>query len=128
MLKNLLRINTSWWEFLIKFPLVLFVIMPGCMGGSFWIGVQLDATAHINFLKFIFPFIGTLVGVYITSLLIMVGHTKPKVDAQAEAAKPYSDALVSKPYEYTDISSSPKVSIPRAGYATPFILGGKTFK
>jgi hypothetical protein len=76
MLKNLLSVNTSVWEFLLKFPLVLFVIMPVCMGGFFWLGVQTDALLNINFFKFLFPFLGTVVGVYFTALLIMAGHTK----------------------------------------------------
>jgi hypothetical protein len=74
MLKKLQSIDTSGWEFLIKFPLVLFVIMPCCMGGFFWIGVQLDSLANIHFLKFILPFAGTFAGLYLTALLILAGH------------------------------------------------------
>jgi hypothetical protein len=76
MLKKLLKISTSPLEFLLKFPVVLFLIMPGCMGGSFWIGLQIDTALHIHLLKFILPFIGTALGVYLTSLLLMAGHTK----------------------------------------------------
>jgi len=81
MLKKLLTINTSWWEFLLKFPLVLFLIMPGCMGGAFWIGLQIDTTLHIHLLKFVLPFIGTILGVYFTALLLMAGHTKELKEA-----------------------------------------------
>ncbi|MGA2158421.1 MAG: hypothetical protein ABSG90_04290 [Dehalococcoidia bacterium] len=129
MLKRVMGVNTSLWEFLVKFPLSLFIIMPGCMGGAFWIGYQIDAAANIHFLKFIFPFLGTFLGLYVTGLLIMLGHSKQSASETAkEADKPYSDTLVSKPYEYSDTSHSPKASIPRAGYATPFTLGGKFIK
>jgi hypothetical protein len=76
MLKNLLNINTSILEFMLKFPLALFVIMPASMGGFFWLGVQIDTMLNIHFLKFLLPFIGTGVGIYLTGLLIMAGHTK----------------------------------------------------
>jgi hypothetical protein len=129
MLKKIMSVNTSWWEFLLKFPLALFVIMPVCMGGAFWIGFQIDSAVHIHFLKFIFPFLGTFLGVYLTGLLIMLGHTRQSTSETAnDSDKPYSDTLVSKPYEYSDTSYSPKASIPRAGYATPFTLGGKFIK
>jgi len=84
MLKKLLTINISIWEFLYKFPIVLFVIMPGCMGGFFWIGMQIDAALNIHFLKFLFPFIGTFVGIYFPGLLIMAGHTKQKATSTAD--------------------------------------------
>jgi hypothetical protein len=76
MLKNLLAVNTSWWEFLLKFPVVLFLIMPGCMGGAVWLGIQLDTALHIHLLKFVLPFIGTIVGVFLTALLLAAGHFK----------------------------------------------------
>ena len=76
MLKKLLKVSTSPVEFLLKFPVVLFLIMPGCMGGAFWIGYQIDTALHIHLLKFILPFIGTALGVALTSLLLMAGHTK----------------------------------------------------
>ena len=128
MLKNLLHINTGVWEFLIKFPLVLFVIMPGCMGGAFWIGVRVDAALNIDFMKFVLPVIGTSIGIFLTALLIMAGHTK-EVSARAPTGvteKPYSDNLVTKRSEFTDPSFPPRTSIPRAGYITPYYLrGGK---
>jgi len=127
MLKKLQNTNTSLWEFLLKFPLVLFVIMPGCMGGTFWIGMQLDTALNIHFFKFVFPFIGTFVGIFLTGLLIMAGHTRQEVtDAVNDPDKLYSDNLVTKPSEYRDASFPPKASIPRAGHAAPFFLqGGK---
>jgi len=76
MLKKLLSVNTSGWEFLLKFPLVLFVIMPGCMGGAFWAGVLVDTALNIHLLKFVLPFAGTILGVFLTALLIMAGHTR----------------------------------------------------
>jgi hypothetical protein len=76
MLKKLLKVSTSPVEFLLKFPVVLFLIMPGCMGGAFWIGLQIDTALHIHLLKFILPFIGTALGVTLTSLLLVAGHTK----------------------------------------------------
>ena len=62
------------WEFLWKLLVVLFIIMPICVGGFFWIGVQSDALLNIHLLKFIMPFIGSAVGVLITAVLIMAGH------------------------------------------------------
>jgi hypothetical protein len=75
MLKQLLKINTSWWEFLIKFPIVLFIIMPLSMGGAFWLGLIIDSLIHIHLFKLILPFGGTVLGVYLTALLILAGHT-----------------------------------------------------
>jgi hypothetical protein len=129
MIKKVQNTNTGIIEFLVKFPIVTFVIMPGCVGGAFWIGLQVDSAAHIHFLKFIFPFFGMVLGIYLTGLLIMLGHTKQNASETAnDSDKPYSDTLVSKPYEYSDTSYSPKASIPRAGYATPFTLEGKFIK
>lgn len=76
MLKNVLRINTGPIEFVLKFLLVLFVIMPGCMGGAFWIGLQIDTALNIHLLKFVLPFVGTMLGVFVTALLIVAGHTR----------------------------------------------------
>jgi hypothetical protein len=76
MLKKLLSINTGPLEFLVKFLIVFFLIMPGCMGGAFWIGLQIDTALHIHLLKFLLPFVGTIVGVYLTALVIAAGHTK----------------------------------------------------
>jgi hypothetical protein len=76
MLKKLLNIQTGPIEFVVKFLLVLFLIMPGCMGGAFWIGLQIDTALHIHLLKFLLPFIGTILGVYLTALLIAAGHTR----------------------------------------------------
>jgi hypothetical protein len=76
MLKKLLKISTSPLEFLLKFPVVLFMIMPGCMGGAFWVGLQMDTALHIHLLKFILPFAGTILGVYLTALVIAAGHVK----------------------------------------------------
>ncbi len=129
MLKKVQNTDTGIIEFLVKFPIAIFVIMPGCMGGAFWIGLQVDSALHIHFLKFIFPFLGTFLGICLTGLLITLGHTKQSTSETAnDSDKPYSDTLVSKPHEYSDTSYSPKASIPRAGYATPFTLGRKFIK
>ena len=76
MIKKLKTVNTSGIEFLYKFAIVLFIIMPVCMGGFFWIGLQFDNMLNIHLFKFVFPFLGTLVGVFFTALLIMAGHSK----------------------------------------------------
>jgi hypothetical protein len=76
MLNRLMKINTSAPEFLYKFPLVLFIIMPVCMGGCFWVGMQVDSVFNIHFFKFIFPFLGTSIGLFLTILLILAGHKK----------------------------------------------------
>jgi hypothetical protein len=126
MLKRLLTVNISIWEFMYKFPLVLFVIMPVCMGGFFWIGMQIDTALNIHFLKFIFPFIGTFVGIFFAGLLIQAGHKQKTPAAAEEPAKPYSDSLVTRRSETADAAFQPKPSIPRAGFATPnFLQGGK---
>ena len=113
-------------EFLYKFLLVLFVIMPVCMGVSFWIGVQADAALNIHFLKFIMPFVGSAVGVFFTALLLQAGHKQAAPATAEEAAKPYSDSLVTSAFEAAEAASLPKPSIPRAGFATPYSMqGGK---
>jgi len=81
MLKKLLSINTGPLEFLVKFLIVFFLVMPGCMGGAFWVGLQIDTALHIHLLKFILPFVGTIVGVYLTALVIAAGHTKQLKEA-----------------------------------------------
>jgi len=125
MIKKLSTIKISIVEFLYKFLLVLFVIMPVSMGICFWIGVQADAALNIHLLKFIMPFIGSAVGFFFTSLLIMAGHKKA-APATEESAQPYSDRLVSRHFEAAEAASLPKPSIPRAGFATPYSMqGGK---
>jgi len=96
------------------------------MGGCFWIGVQADAALNIHFLKFIFPFVGSLVGLFFTALLLLAGH-KQAVPAMAEEpAKSYSDSLVTSRLEIAASASQPKPSIPRAGMVSPYTLqGGK---
>jgi hypothetical protein len=125
MFKRLTTIKIGVLEFVYKFFLVLLVIIPICMGGCFWIGVQADAALNIHLLKFIMPFVGSAVGFFFTTLLVMAGH-KEAVPATEESALPYSDRLVSKHVDATELASLPKPSIPRAGFATPYsIQGGK---
>jgi hypothetical protein len=126
MIKRLTSVNIGILEFLYKFLLVLFVIMPICMGGCFWIGVQADAALNIHLLKFIMPFIGSAVGLFFTALLLQAGH-KQVAPATAEgSAMPYSDRLVSTHVEAAEVASLPKPSIPPAGFTTPYSLqGGK---
>ena len=126
MFKRLATIKIGILEFVYKFLLVLFVIMPVCMGICFWIGVQADAALNIHFLKFVMPFVGSAVGVFLTALLLQAGHKQTAPATVEEAAKPYSDSLVSRHVEVTEAASLPKPAIPRAGLATPFTLqGGK---
>jgi len=125
MFKRLTTIRIGTIEFLYKFLLVLFVIMPVCMGGCFWIGVQADAALNIHLLKFIFPFIGSLVGLFFTALLLQAGHKAVPATVE-EAVKSYSDSLVTSRSEIAETASQPKPSIPRAGLATPYSMqGGK---
>ena len=125
MFKRLSTIKISIVEFLYKFLLVLFVIMPLSMGLCFWIGVQADAALNIHLMKFIMPFIGSAVGFFFTALLVMAGHKQAILDAK-EPVQPYSDRLVSKHIEAAELASLPKPSIPRAGLATPYSMqGGK---
>ena len=125
MFKKLTTIKIGAIEFVYKFLLVLFVIMPVCMGASFWIGVQSDAALNIHLLKFIMPFIGSAAGIFFTALLIQAGHKVVPVMAEGPAIS-YSDGLVSKHIEAAEAASLPKPSIPRAGFATPYSLqGGK---
>jgi len=107
MLKKLMNTRIGWLEFLYKFLLVLFVIMPISMGGCFWIGVQIDALLNVHFLKFVMPFIGSAIGFCFTALLIIAGHK------QAAAAEP-------------DAAELAKPSVPHAGLSTPYsMIGGK---
>ena len=126
MIKNLASVKIGIWEFVYKFLLVLFFIMPICMGGCFWIGVQADAALNIHLLKFIMPFIGSAVGLFFTALLIQAGHKQAAPATAEESARPYSDRLVSRHAEAAEVASLPKPSIPRAGFATPYSMqGGK---
>jgi hypothetical protein len=87
MLGNVQRTNTGLAEFFLKFSIVLLVIMPACILGSFWIGWQLDKLLNIDFLKLIAPIGGSLVGLLFTALLILAGHAKDR----AAAAKDICD-------------------------------------
>ncbi len=125
MFKRLTTIKIGTLEFLYKFLLVLFIIMPICMGGCFWIGVQADAALNIHLLKFIMPFVGSLIGLFFTALLLLAGHKNVPATVE-EPAKSYSDILVSSRSEITETASQPKPSIPRAGLVTPYsVQGGK---
>ena len=126
MFKRLTTIKIGVLEFVYKFLLVLFVIMPVCMGICFWIGVQADAALNIHLLKFIMPFIGSAVGFFFTALLLQAGHRQADPASVTESAQPYSDRLVSKHVEAAEAASLPKPSIPRARFATPYSMqGGK---
>ena len=46
------------------------------MGGAVWLGIQIDTAMHIHLLKFVLPFIGTILGVFLTALLLIAGHMK----------------------------------------------------
>ncbi|MDD5169369.1 MAG: hypothetical protein PHN75_11170 [Syntrophales bacterium] len=105
MLKKLMNTKTSLVEFLYKFLLVLFFIMPVSIGVCFWIGVQVDALINMHLFKFIMPFIGSAIGFCFTALLVMAGHRQATPTAAEEPAKP---------------------SISSAGLATPYpMIGGK---
>jgi hypothetical protein len=126
MFKRLATIKIGVLEFVYKFLLVLFVIMPICMGICFWIGVQADAALNIHLMKFIMPFAGSAVGFFFTALLLQAGHKQSVPAIVEEPAQPYSDRLVSRHVEAAEAASLPKPSIPRAGFATPYSLqGGK---
>lgn len=126
MFKKLLTIKIGIVEFLWKFLVVLFVIMPISMGICFWLGVQADAALNIHLLKFIMPFIGSGVGFFFTALLILAGHKQLAPAATEESTPQYSDRLVSRHFEAAEAASLPKPSIPRAGFATPYSMqGGK---
>lgn len=126
MFKRLTTIRIGVLEFVYKFLLVLFVIMPICMGICFWIGVQADAVLNVHLMKFIMPFIGSAVGFFFTALLLQAGHKQAVPVSAEEPARPYSDRLVTKRVEAAEAASLPKPSIPRAGFATPYSLqGGK---
>lgn len=126
MFKRLATIKIGILEFVYKFLLVLFVIMPICMGVCFWIGVQADAALNIHLLKFIMPFIGSAVGFFFTALLLQAGHNQAAPATAGEPVLPYSDRLISRHVEAAEMASLPKPSIPRAGFATPYSMqGGK---
>jgi hypothetical protein len=126
MFKRLTGIKIGVLEFVYKFLLVLFVIIPICMGGCFWIGVQADSALNIHLLKFIMPFVGSAVGFFFTALLVMAGHKQAVPATAEESAQPYSDRLVSRHLEAAEAASLPKQSIPRAGFVTPYSMqGGK---
>jgi hypothetical protein len=126
MFKRLTGIKIGVLEFVYKFLLVLFVIIPICMGGCFWIGVQADSALNIHLLKFIMPFVGSAVGFFFTALLVMAGHKQAVPATAEEPAQPYSDRLVSRHLEAAEAASLPKQSIPRAGFVTPYSMqGGK---
>jgi hypothetical protein len=74
VIKKLTSVKLGVLEFLWKFFVVLFFIMPICVGGCFWLGVQADAALNIHLLKFIMPFVGSAVGLFFTACLILIGH------------------------------------------------------
>jgi hypothetical protein len=76
MIERLGSVTIGIWEFLWKFFVVLIIIMPICVLGCFWIGMQVDALLNIHFLKFLMPFVGSGVGVFCTGALLMMGHKK----------------------------------------------------
>jgi hypothetical protein len=127
MFKRVSTIKIGVLEFVYKFLLVLFVIMPVCMGACFWVGVQADAALNIHLLKFIMPFIGSAIGFFFTALLIQAGHKQAAPAAAVEESdQPYSDRLVSRHLEAAEAASLPKASIPRTGLVRPYSLqGGK---
>jgi len=123
MIKKLTSIKIGILEFLYKFLLVLFVIMPVCLGGCFWIGVQADAALNIHLLKFIMPFVGSLVGLFFTALLLQAGHKAVPATVE-EPVKSYSESLVTSRSEIIDTALQPKPSIPRAGLVSPYSVQG----
>jgi hypothetical protein len=109
MFKRLTTIKIGALEFVYKFLLVLFVIMPVCMGVCFWI-----------------PFIGSAVGLFFTALLLQAGHQQAAPAMAEEPAKSYSDSLVTSRSELAETASQLKPSIPRAGLVSPYSMqGGK---
>ena len=122
MIKKLTSVKIGIMEFLYKFLLVLFVIMPVCLGGCFWIGVQADAALNIHLLKFIMPFIGSMVGLFFTALLLQAGHKEVAPAIAEEPAKLYSESLVTSRAEIVGTALQPKPSIPRAGLVPPYTL------
>jgi len=120
MLSKLQNINTGIIEFLFKFVLVSFLIMPACILGCFWIGVQIDSVLNINFLKFIFPLIGTVAGFSFTALLIVSGHTKQRAaDTPEDLDKAHCFNAATNSSGYGGAASPSRTS---TGYATPFFL------
>ena len=115
MRKTMERLNSTKigiGEFLWKFFVVLCVIMPICVGGCFWIGMQADALFNIHLLKFIMPFVGSGIGFFFTSLLIMTGHGKEVSREEDFQLQPYSERLVSRHIEAEELASLPKMSLP----------------
>ena len=107
MIEKLNSVQIGIGEFLWKFFVVLVFIMPICVGGCFWIGVQLDAVANIHLLKFIMPFVGSFIGFILASLLVMMGHNEQE-NSEKEIIQQYSDRLVSR----FDMMETPKLSLP----------------
>jgi len=98
MLKKLQDTNTGFLEFFIKFPVMFFLVMPASMGGCFWVGLQLDSLLNIHLLKMVFPVIGSVLGLYLTGLLVLWGHAR--------------EAVVNKAADKTRASAINKTSIP----------------
>jgi hypothetical protein len=112
MFKRLTNVKIGIVEFLWKFLIVLLIIMPVCMGICFWIGVQADAVLNIHLMKFIMPFVGSAVGFFFTTLLIMTGHGKEVSKEEDFSLQSYSERLVSRHIESEELASFPKMSIP----------------
>jgi hypothetical protein len=64
--------------------------MPGCIGGFFWIGCQIDALLSINVLKLILPGAGSILGLYLTGLLVLLGHSSREPNSRPAVANPQS--------------------------------------
>ena len=79
MMERASSVKIGIGEFLWKFLVVFVVVVPVCVGGCFWIGVQIDAVLNIHFLKFIMPFVGSFAGFIFASLLVMTGHKREAI-------------------------------------------------
>ena len=112
MLRKLQNANTGWVEFFLKFPIVFFFIMPICMGGCFWIGFQLDSLLNVHIFKMISPVVGSVIGLYLTALFILLGHAKENVSA----AEKDSAVLPDKGIEVIPNKST----VAKPGYLTAF--------
>ncbi len=119
MLARLQRTNTGWMEFLIKFAIVIFIIMPACILGSFWAGWRLDSLLNIHILKIIFPIAGSVLGLFFTALLILAGHARDSAIGVIEDLKMQSLCDPAQK-QIRSGKSARKASPSRPGYLTAF--------
>lgn len=98
----------------------MFMIMPVCIFGCFWIGFQLDSLLRIHIFKMIFPVAGSVIGLFFTGLLILLGHARESATGVIGDLKKQSSCESLQKQIESRKESSPKAPRTKPGYLTAF--------